>query len=66
MLINYDSSAFFGMYLSNMASELNDDGSLPDVVPALRWARRPVQHYHDLGMFFQASLPKTRVRHCAC
>ena len=42
MLINYDSSAFFGMYLSNMASELNEDGSLPDVVPALRWARRPV------------------------
>jgi alpha-L-rhamnosidase len=41
MLTNYDSGAFFGMFMANMASELDQDGSLPDVVPAERWASRP-------------------------
>ena len=41
MLINYDSGAFLTMYMANMNSEVDPDGSLTDVVPFVRYGNRP-------------------------
>lgn len=41
MLINYDCGAFFQMFMKNMDSEIDPDGSLTDVVPFVRYGGRP-------------------------
>ena len=41
MLINYDCGAFFQMFMKNMDSEIDPDGSLTDVVPFVRYGSRP-------------------------
>lgn len=41
MLINYDCGAFLQMFLKNMDSEIDPDGSLTDVVPFVRYGSRP-------------------------
>ena len=41
MLINYDSGAFLSMFMANMDSEVDPDGSLTDVVPFVRYGNRP-------------------------
>ena len=41
MLLNWQADEFFSVFMANMASEMDADGSLPDVVPAMRFAARP-------------------------
>ncbi len=41
MCLNFDCTAFFESYLETMSDELGADGSLPDVVPFVRYGGRP-------------------------
>ena len=41
MLLNYDAAPFFTMFMKNMDSETNPDGSITDVVPLVRFGGRP-------------------------
>jgi alpha-L-rhamnosidase len=41
MLLNFDCSAFYTMFMDNMDSEEDKDGSLTDVVPLVRYGGRP-------------------------
>jgi alpha-L-rhamnosidase len=41
MLLNYDCGAFFTMFMKNMDSETDPDGSITDVVPLVRYGGRP-------------------------
>jgi alpha-L-rhamnosidase len=41
MLINYDCGPFLQMFMKNMESEIDPDGSLTDVVPFVRYGNRP-------------------------
>ena len=41
MCINFDCSSFFKYFLEAMSDEMDDDGSLPDTVPWVRYGGRP-------------------------
>ena len=40
-MINYDAGNFLTMFMANMDSEVDADGSLTDVVPFVRYGSRP-------------------------